>query len=147
MWEREKMLVICIFSFSHNVFLKSIFSGSLKVGLFGKELNLYQINFFLHVCIGSLFTILWEKEKLLVMSNFFPFTQSRIFSHFLQNKNCRLQTLLIWNCLKFIIWKKAPPRWHIESHDLVVVSLIPAWGELSFQFIFASHLYWSMWGK
>ena len=37
--------------------------------------------------------------------------------------------------------------WALRTHDLVVVSLIPGWGNFSFWHIFASHLYRSMWEK
>ena len=38
--EKQKMLVISIFSFSHNVFKKLLFQVRLRSGLCGKELNL-----------------------------------------------------------------------------------------------------------
>ena len=38
-WENEKMLVISIFSFSHNVFKRHLFRGRLKSGLCDKELK------------------------------------------------------------------------------------------------------------
>ena len=38
LWEKEKMLVTSIFSFSHNVFKSFLFQGCLKSGLFGKGL-------------------------------------------------------------------------------------------------------------
>ena len=37
--------------------------------------------------------------------------------------------------------------WACRTHDLVVVSSRPGWGEISFRRIFASHLCWSMWEK
>ena len=53
---------------------------------------------------------LWEKEKLLVKSNF-SFFQCflliwRTFCYFHQIWNCHLQTLSVWKCLKFVIWER-----------------------------------------
>ena len=39
LWEKEKMLVTSIFSFSHNVFKRVFTQGSQKSGLCGKELT------------------------------------------------------------------------------------------------------------
>ena len=39
LWEKEKMLVTSIFSFSHNVFKSHLFQGCQKSGLCGEELN------------------------------------------------------------------------------------------------------------
>ena len=54
---------------------------------------------------------LWEKQKLLLMSNF-SFSHS-VFSTYLENFlpfslicNCRLQTLSVWKRLKFVIWER-----------------------------------------
>ena len=66
---------------------------------------------FLHVCSTSLLKTLWEKEKLLVTSNFsfsnsvfYPFGElSAILIKF---KNCHLQTLSVWKRLKFVIWER-----------------------------------------
>ena len=61
---------------------------------------------FLHV-----FKTPWEKEKLLVTSNFsfsppcFLFVW-RTFSHFHQTQNCRLQTLSVWKSLKVVVWER-----------------------------------------
>ena len=69
---------------------------------------------FLRVCSTSLLKTLWEKEKLLVMSNF-SFSRSvflpvwRTFCHFHQTSNCRLQPLLIWKSLKFVVWERVKP--------------------------------------
>ena len=66
---------------------------------------------FLRVCRTSLFKTLWEKEKLLVTSNFsFSHSVFYLFYEFsaslYQIWNCRLQTLPIWNSLKFVVWEK-----------------------------------------
>ena len=65
-------------------------------------------------CLGvfrtSLLKTLWEKEKLLVMSNF-PFSQQcfipiwRTFCNCHHISNCRLQ-MLIWKRLNFIVWER-----------------------------------------
>ena len=66
---------------------------------------------FLRVCSTSLSKTLWEKEKLLVTSNF-SFSHQRFqhvwrtFCHFHQIKNCLLQTLSVWKSLKFVVWIK-----------------------------------------
>ena len=44
MWEKEKMLVTSIFSFSYNVFKGLPFEGRKKLGLCGKELSLFIIH-------------------------------------------------------------------------------------------------------
>ena len=66
---------------------------------------------FLRVCSTSLLKTLWEKEKLLMMSNFsfshsvfYPFGElAAIFTKF---KPCWLQTLSIWKSLKFVVWER-----------------------------------------
>ena len=65
---------------------------------------------FLRVCSTSLLKTLLEKEKLLIMSNFF-FSNSvfyqygKFFYHFHQIQNCCLQTLSVWKSLKFVVWE------------------------------------------
>ena len=39
LWEKEKMLVTSIFSFSHSVFKRLLSWGRLKLGFYGKELT------------------------------------------------------------------------------------------------------------
>ena len=63
---------------------------------------------FLRVCSTSLAKTLWEKEKLLVTSNFsfshsvfYPFGWT--FCHFHQIWNCRMLTLSVWKSLKFVV--------------------------------------------
>ena len=88
-----------IFSFSHKIV---------------RRLFLRVVNPFLHDDTfwrpweTSLLKTLWEKEKLLVMSNF-SFSQCFLpvwitFCHFRQIWNCCLQTLLVWKSLKFVVW-------------------------------------------
>ena len=59
LWDKEKMLVTSIFSFSHHVLKRllsqtrqkvSLCGNGLKVGLCGKELNLYRLYQF-PVCV------------------------------------------------------------------------------------------------
>ena len=67
---------------------------------------------FFCVCSTSLLKTLWEKEKLLIMSNFsfsysvfYPFGElSAIFIKF---EICQLLTLLVWKSLKFVVWERA----------------------------------------
>ena len=56
--------------------------------------------------------MLREKEKLLISSKnllfpqrFLPFL--RTYSHFHHKRNCRLQTLSVWNSLNFVVWERA----------------------------------------
>ena len=65
---------------------------------------------FLRICSTNLLKTLWGKEKLLVMSNFsfslsvfYPFGYISVIS--ITNENRRLQTLSLWKCLKFVVWK------------------------------------------
>ena len=65
---------------------------------------------FLRVCSTRLLKTLWEKEKLLVTSNF-SFSQCflpirRTFYHFQRIWNCRLQTPSVWMRLKFVVWER-----------------------------------------
>ena len=72
---------------------------------------------FSHVCSRStsLFKkTLWEKEKLLIKSNFsfshsvfYPFW--RTFCHFHQPQNFPLQTLSVWESLKFVFLERFNP--------------------------------------
>ena len=62
----------------------------------------------------NLMKTLWEKEKLLVTSNF-SFSLSVVYyigelpAILIKFKNCRLQTLSFWNSLKFVVWEKVIP--------------------------------------
>ena len=63
LWEKEKMLVTSIFSFSHNVFKPVIDKN--------RHFNPFQNKpWLLRVCSTSLLKTLWEKEKLLKKCNF-----------------------------------------------------------------------------
>ena len=87
----------------------------------GKEFHaktwLFPVNpfpnkpWFLRVCSTSLLKTLWEKEKLIVTSNF-SFSHSvflpvwRTFCHFHQIQNCRQETISVWKSLKFVVWER-----------------------------------------
>ena len=65
---------------------------------------------FLRFCSISLLKTLWGKEILLLKSNFsfylsvfYPFGYISVIS--ITNENRRLQTLSVWKCLKFVVWK------------------------------------------
>ena len=64
---------------------------------------------FLRVCITSLLKTLWEKEKLLVTSNFsfshcIFYLSEELSAIYIKFWNCRLQTLSVWKSLKFVVW-------------------------------------------
>ena len=66
---------------------------------------------FLRVCSTTLLKSPWEKEKLLLTSNFSFFPQCflpiwRTFFHFHQILNCHLLTLSIWRSRKFVVWDR-----------------------------------------
>ena len=71
---------------------------------------------FLRVCSKSLLKALWEKEKLLVMSNFsfscsvfYPFGKlSAIFIKF-KIVVCKLT---VWKSLKFVVWETVKLIWY-----------------------------------
>ena len=79
---------------------------------------------FLRICSTSLLKRVWGKEKLLVMSNFsfslsvfYPFGYISVIS--VTNENRRLQTLSVWKCLKFVVWKGLRNKLdlvHLKSH-------------------------------
>ena len=66
-----------------------------------------------------------EKEKLLITSNFsfshsvfYPFGElSAICNKF---ENCRLQTLLVWKSLKFVVWERVTLSMKTFSKDFVL---------------------------
>ena len=65
----------------------------------------------LHVCSTSLVKTLWEKEKLLVTSNF-SFSHSVLYPYGelsaigIKILNCCLQSLSVWKSLKFAFWER-----------------------------------------
>ena len=65
---------------------------------------------FLHVCSTSLLKTAWVKKKLL-NKQFLFFPQCflpvwKLFCHFHQIWNCRLQTFSVWKSLKFVFWER-----------------------------------------
>ena len=80
-------------------------------GFFQSTLSQTSPGFYMSV-VGVLKT-LWEKEKLLIGSNF-SFSHSVFYlfgelCHFQHVQNCHLQTLSVWNSLKFGVWKRINP--------------------------------------
>ena len=50
MWEKEKLLIMRNFSFSHSVFKRPVQQIPKNKGLFGKELSLYkQVSSIIHI--------------------------------------------------------------------------------------------------
>ena len=114
LWEKEKLLLTSNFSFYHSVFKRFLLQTRKNQGLFGKGLT-YCSNTMLFVPCNipflnsfpnstSLLKTLWKNEKSLVTSNssfsqcFLPFRKT--LYHFLQFRNCRLQTPIVWECLQ-----------------------------------------------
>ena len=72
LWEKEKLLVTSIFSFSHNVFKRLVSQGHQKVSLCGNGLNSKLI-------VTKAQKTSFEKERMLVTSIFsFPTSSSEI---------------------------------------------------------------------
>ena len=76
---------------------------------------------FLRVCSISLLKTLWEKEKLLVSSNFsfshsvfYPFEE--LFAIFIKVRIFCLQTLSVWKSLKFVVWERDISEFRISDH-------------------------------
>ena len=85
---------------------------SLKFCRFGKEfINPFPNKpWFLRVCSRSLLKTLWEKEKLLVTSNFsfshcvfYPFGELSAILNKFEIVVCNLS---IWESLKFVVWER-----------------------------------------
>ena len=82
LWEKEKLLIMSNFSFSHSVFKRLLLQIRKNQGLFGKGLKvcfsynyLYLLTLSLtspgfYVSAVQVLKTQWEKEKLLVTSNF-----------------------------------------------------------------------------
>ena len=65
----------------------------------------------LRVCGTCLLKTLWEKGEIARNEQFLLFPQCfqplwRTLCHFLQIRNCRLQTLSVWKSLKFVVWER-----------------------------------------
>ena len=67
-------------------------------------------SFYIYLQKSKSLKTLWDKEKLLITSNFYfsqcflPF--QRTCCHFHQIQNCRLQTLSVWKSLQFVVWER-----------------------------------------
>ena len=86
-WEKVKVLVTSIFSFSHDVFKSLFFSGSLKSGVCGKEL------------------ISWRKKKCRKRENdvtsIFSFSHSSRIDKMTESSPNRQKTLLLTSNFSF----------------------------------------------
>ena len=81
---------------------------------------------FLGFSSRSLLKTLWEKEKLLVTSNFSFSPQCflpvwKTFCQFYQIWNCRLQSVTVSKRLKFIVWERLK---HTELHASLILLCI-----------------------
>ena len=79
---------------------------------------------FCELCTCKLLTTLWQDENVINVSYL-----NLLFS------------------LLFVSPARVAQWWACRTHDLVVLSSIPGWGDFSFRRIFASHLCRSMWEK
>ena len=150
MWEKEKLLVTNNFSFSHNVFYSSIFLVHHNVALCGNGLRIIRIEGIWskqNNCENKSFTLSWEWKKTWAKEKMhFPqfscfFFWRRVTSIFSYSHNA-FQKASLMRCSAWVAqW------WACLTDDLVVVSLIPSWGDFSFRRIFATHLCRSMWEK
>ena len=108
-WEKEKMLVTSIFFFSYRVFQSFFLRVIKKFGLCGKELIFPNKPWFLRVCSTRLLKTHWEKEKLLVMSNF-SFYHSVFYQFgelsaiFIQFEIFVCKFFAVLKSLKYVIW-------------------------------------------
>ena len=64
-----------------------------------------------YVSVVQVLKTRWEKEKLFITSNFsfshsFFHTFGKILEISITFKNCRLQTLSVWESLKFVVWER-----------------------------------------
>ena len=123
---RENMLVFYLYS--NLLFRCCVTKSPIGGGSGAWQALLVSFNsfpskpWFSRVCRKGFLKTLWEKEKLLEMSNFsisrsvfYPqfllFPQCflpiwKTFFYFHQTQNCRLQTLSVWKGLKFVVWEK-----------------------------------------
>ena len=110
------MLLTTIFSFPHKDFnLQTFVVLAIFVHPFPNK------PLFFCVCKPVLLKTLWKKreiarnkQSLLFPQCFLPFC--RIFSHFHQIQSCRLQTLLVWKSLEFVIWERV--NWRLGCFQL-----------------------------
>ena len=117
------MLKTSNFTVSHNVFyliciLKSFNSCNISVVVcsffelrtVSKWCRREWVNpfpnkpWFLRVYSTSLLKTLWEKEKLLIRSVFYPFEELSVI--FIKFEICRLQALSVSKSVKFVLWER-----------------------------------------
>ena len=72
LWEKEKMLVTSIFSFSCNVFKRLPFQGCEKLGLYVKELNEHVIS-----CYHDIY--IYRLNLLMILSSYMLLIYGEIF--------------------------------------------------------------------
>ena len=116
---------VLIYSCKRNTFF-FIFNLSIEVFLILKHYKPHPVlneglshplkpfpkkSWFLRVCMTILLKTLWEKEKLLLMSDF-SFSHSVFYSFvefsaiFIKLKTVFCKTLSVWMSLKFVIWER-----------------------------------------
>ena len=89
-----KMLVICVFLLFAQCCLQASFSWPLKVGIVWRGFNPFPNEpCFLRFCRTSLLETLWEKEKLLITSNF-SFSHS-VFYPFVELSNILIKFKIV----------------------------------------------------
>ena len=110
MWKKENGLVTSMSAFttSSSVFHKVlIFFGHHNSELFVNLVNPFPNKLWLlRVCSTSLLQTLWEKEKLLVKSNFF-FSHSVFYPFDIFIKfEIVICKVFYWKSLKFVVWER-----------------------------------------
>ena len=114
-------MIILIFLKGQNKYMliKHLYEEYNFLSISSRRFIFFFINFspfpnkpwFLRVCFKSLLKTLWEKEKLLVASNFSfshsvfnPFRKLPVI--FIKFKIVVCKTLSIWKSLKFVVWER-----------------------------------------
>ena len=97
------LLLRANFSSSHSVFKRLALQTRKNKGLFGKGLNLSQTS----LCT-ILLKILWEKEKLFILSNISTVFSALLLIFLLFSFNLKLSSAnsLSYRSLKFVIWER-----------------------------------------
>ena len=95
--EKEKLLLTSNFSFSNSVFKSLVLQTHENQGLFGKGLTCLQNTAFEN-SMGK-----GRNEQFLFFPHHFLLYWI-YFHHLYQIYNCRLQTLSVWDSLKFVVW-------------------------------------------
>ena len=119
--EKGKMLITDL----HNVWKRSHCQGHSNSGLFGKGLTLSQTSPGFYMSVAQGFWKHWEKEKLLVTSNFsFSHSVFYTFCNFHRLWNCRLQTVSVWQSQRFVVWERVIELIFISLQVIVSVGWI-----------------------